>query len=339
MTKMNGPLFIVGNSRSGTTMLGAMFGQHSDVHTFDELHFFEQMVDTDTIAKRPEWDEDQLLPMLERLITSSREGLFATMNAGTYAADAKAILARASRSDPITVYETFLRFESARSDANVPCEQTPRYLYQAEEILASLPSAHMVCIVRDPRSVLLSQKNRWKRSRLSAGTMPFLWTARSWSNYHPFTTSLMWAAASRRTRAFDATPRFHIIQYETLLRHPEKTMRDLCTATGLPYEPDMLNVERIGSSSVQDRPQERGVDVSRIDAWQAGGLTAAEISLCEKVTAKEMIAWGYPPSDTKANVLTLGGIMISFVFKSATALALNFRRFKNLGETIRRRLT
>ena len=33
-------IFIVGSSRSGTTMMGRILGNHSDVFTFKELHFF-----------------------------------------------------------------------------------------------------------------------------------------------------------------------------------------------------------------------------------------------------------------------------------------------------------
>lgn len=39
-------IFIVGNSRSGTTMLGRILGKSTYVHTFDELHFFEFLVDS-----------------------------------------------------------------------------------------------------------------------------------------------------------------------------------------------------------------------------------------------------------------------------------------------------
>ncbi|MGY8989337.1 MAG: sulfotransferase, partial [Flavobacteriales bacterium] len=36
-------IFVVGNSRSGTTMMGRIIGKHSSVFTFKELHFFGQL--------------------------------------------------------------------------------------------------------------------------------------------------------------------------------------------------------------------------------------------------------------------------------------------------------
>ena len=33
-------IFVVGSSRSGTTMMGRILGNHKDIFTFNELHFF-----------------------------------------------------------------------------------------------------------------------------------------------------------------------------------------------------------------------------------------------------------------------------------------------------------
>ncbi|MFI5135892.1 MAG: sulfotransferase, partial [Chitinophagales bacterium] len=36
-------IFVVGNSRSGTKMMGRILGNHEKVHAFPEMHFFEQL--------------------------------------------------------------------------------------------------------------------------------------------------------------------------------------------------------------------------------------------------------------------------------------------------------
>ena len=35
--------FVVGYSRSGTTLMGQILGLNSEVFTFEEMHFFEQL--------------------------------------------------------------------------------------------------------------------------------------------------------------------------------------------------------------------------------------------------------------------------------------------------------
>ena len=37
-------IFIIGNSRSGTTMLSRILGLNKDIYTFQEIHFFERMI-------------------------------------------------------------------------------------------------------------------------------------------------------------------------------------------------------------------------------------------------------------------------------------------------------
>lgn len=335
----NRKIFIVGNSRSGTTMLGRMMGLHPLVHTFGELHFFEQMVDANTVTGRTEWTEERLLPMLERLLTSSREGLFTPISLGTYQQQARAVLAAAPSRNPVTVYETFLLSETRQAGMQIPCEQTPRYLYQAEEILEAFPDARMICMVRDPRAVLLSQKNKWRRRKLGASNMPAFWAFRAWVNYHPYTMSRMWASASRRARRFNHHPRFRAIRFEDIIAAPEPNLRAICAFLEIDFAPEMLRIKQIGSSTGQDRPDQLGVDPSRADFWRQGGLKPVEIALCERTAADEMAIWGYKASGHRASLFAFSGAMAGFVAKSFAALVLNFRRNKNLLETIRRRLS
>ena len=36
-------IFVIGSSRSGTTMTGRMLNKHHEIFTFNELHFYEQL--------------------------------------------------------------------------------------------------------------------------------------------------------------------------------------------------------------------------------------------------------------------------------------------------------
>lgn len=331
------PIFVVGNSRSGTTMMGRMFARNSVVHTFGELHFFEQMVDATTVTHLPEWPDEKRLTMLERLLTSSREGLFSPVTSGRYHDDAQAILAATDRADPIAAYTAFLYHETHAAGMRVPCEQTPRYLYQAEEILSAYPDARMICLVRDPRAVLLSQKNKWKRRKLGASNMPLFWAVRAWVNYHPYTMSMMWASASRRARRLRKNDRFEVVRFEDLVAAPQETMQRLAVFAGVAFEPEMLQVAQVGSSSGEDRPDALGVDLSRVSSWQSGGLSDGELALCERTAGAEMETWGYALSGQTNGTMRHLGFMLGFGVKSTAALLMNFSRIKNLPETIRRR--
>ncbi|SMY10364.1 hypothetical protein [Flavimaricola marinus] len=105
------------------------------------------------------------------------------------------------------------------------------------------------------------------------------------------------------------------------------------------FEPAMLLVSQIGSSTGEDRHSTLGVDASRIERWREGGLSKAEQALCEKVAKSEMAVWGYEPSGQRNSVLRHSLFMLGFALKTGLAVLLNARRSKNMLQSIRRRLS
>ena len=116
------------------------------------------------------------------------------------------------------------------------------------------PDAVVINIVRDPRDVLLSQKNKWHRRFLGARNIPLTEAIRAWANYHPYTIARLWVAAVRTAMRYVGHPRFVSIRYEDLLKQPEETIRSLCSVTGLAFTEEMLDVPQVGSSTGMDKP-------------------------------------------------------------------------------------
>lgn len=330
-------IFVVGNSRSGTTMLGRVLGRNSQIHTFGELHFFEQQVDAQTVRQRPEWPGERLVALLERLLTSARDGFFAPVQAGRHAADAGEILARTLRKDPVSVYREFLLHETRRAGKHSPCEQTPRYLFFLDEILSAFPEARVINMVRDPRDVLISQKNKWKRRFLGARSIPLREALRAWANYHPYLIAKLWAGCVRQASRFEHDPRVVTLRFEDLLDAPEATVRKLAEFVGVPFEADMLRVPHVGSSSGVDKPGQLGINAARAGGWRQGGLSRHELAICEWAAGREMRDQGYELAGNGRFRLIALPSMAQLLFKLSLALPLNLSRSKNLMDTIKRR--
>jgi len=338
MSMTGKPIFIVGNSRSGTTMLGRILGNHSKVHTFGELHFFEHLIGPQEVVSRKEMKEDQCLSLLERLLTTSRDGFFAEVKSGKFQNDAKRILAEVTRQDPLSVYQAFLFLETQAHGKVVPCEQTPRYLYYVREILDAFPDAKVINMIRDPRSVMLSQKNKWKRRFLGAKNIPLKEALRSWSNYHPYTIARLWKSAIIEARKYESHPRFYSIRYEDLVSRPSEIVRKLCDFTGLGFEDQMLNIPKVGSSLGKDDPGSLGIDPARALSWRTGGLTDTEIAICERVCKNAMNMYHYDPVSNNRMTMRYALTMSVFPLKATLALLMNIHRTKDLRVTLQRRL-
>lgn len=335
---MTNMVFIVGNSRSGTTMLGRVFGNHSEVYTFGELHFFENQIDATVVRDRPQWQESKRVQLLERLITSTRDGFFNKVVPGRYSSDIGHILAESNSTDPVSTYAAFLHYETRRNQKKIPCEQTPRYLFFASEILDAFPDAKIVNMVRDPRDVLLSQKNKWRRRFLGAKNIPLREAFRAWVNYHPYTITMLWLSALRKAQQMESHPRFISIRFEDLLKKPEITIRTLCEFADLPFEVEMLDVPHVGSSIGYDNPVHKGIDSGRTGGWCKKGLTPTEIWICQQVASDQMKRMSYESTEISTTILHRSISMLLFMLKTSMALLLNLNRTKNLLETLRRRM-
>ena len=66
-------IFIVGSSRSGTTMMGRILGLNSNVFTFRELHFFGKLWTNNSNQKLIRKDQ---IDLLSRLLCIQKNGIF-----------------------------------------------------------------------------------------------------------------------------------------------------------------------------------------------------------------------------------------------------------------------
>lgn len=328
-------VFVVGNSRSGTTMMSRIIGRHPSVMTFGELHFFEQV--WQPVRPAPVIEQQNAVGYAATLLAIQRDGYHQRRDPHRRLGEALQIVQPlgAGRTAP-AVFASFLEWEAARNGRSIACDQTPRNLYYLDELLEFFPDAVAVVMVRDPRDVLLSQKNRWRRRSLGAVHMPLWNSLRTWSGFHPVTISMLWRGGIRAGDRFAGNPRVRRVRFEDLLEAPEKIVGGVCDTIGLTFDPAMLEVPKVGSSIEPDRPEEVGIDRSATGRWQ-GRLSPTEIWICQRLTARQMADHGYRPVPAVPRPLALVVSGLSFGAKSAVALALNVRRTRDFVQAARRR--
>ncbi|NEO96378.1 MAG: sulfotransferase [Moorea sp. SIO3G5] len=334
-------IFVVGNSRSGTTLMGLILGLNSEVFTFEELHFFGQL-----------WSEehrDSYLTQAEaqqlaaRLLSIQYSDVLRPGDPSDFSEEAKVIIAQLpeSRLTSGDVFKVFLGYKAAKNGKKIPCEQTPRNVLYIAEILELYPESRIINMVRDPRDVLLSQKYKWRIKFLGAKNIPYREAFRSWCNYHPFTISKLWNASINAADKFANHPRCRTVRFEDLVTNPEQTMEQICQFLGLEFQPQMLDVpqnEGGVSSHKQITPKRRGIDPNTTGKWRRGGLSVTEIHICQQVTYTNMLNHGYSYASMQPNPLMLALSWAFLPVKLTLALLMNLHRTRNIVEAIRRRL-
>jgi len=328
-------IFVVGNSRSGTTMMGRIIGNHSSVFTFRELHFFGQLWSSK--------DENKLLSKKEsiklfsKLLCIQEFGIFQQNNPSQFDELSESVLSEKEHSR-IEIFNLFLNYSAEQNNSIIPCDQTPRNVFYIQEILDHFPNAKVVNMVRDPRDVLLSQKNKWKRRYFGASGIPFREAIRSYFNYHPITISKIWNTSILNAKKFENEKRVKTIKFEDLLLNPKSTISELCSFLEINFDESMLMVPNIGSSTNLDKNSTSGIDKSKIGSWKRGGLNLSEIYICQKMCRENMSFYKY--ENRVFNLMPLFTIISVFTFpiKISVSFILNLYRIKNFKELIQKRI-
>jgi hypothetical protein len=337
-------IFVVGNSRSGTTMMGRILGKHPSVYTFGELHFFGQLCAPPFSSESRKEEIEKLASQLHCI---QREGYRTHGNPRRFLGEAQSFLESLTTypETQAALFEAFLHHVAAENGRTIPCDQTPRNVFYIADILQLYPKARIINMIRDPRDVLLSQKRKWKRRFLGGSDMPIKETFRDWVNYHPITISYIWRTAVTAAEQFLQHERVTSVYFEELLAHPEATVKRLCDFVGITYTHTMLQVPQVGSSVADDQPQQLGINPHRAHSVGVGlpnpykgELSSAEVYLNQTITAAFMKIHNYSPVSVRPNIASLALHLLTFPVKLAGAFLFNLDRMKSIRQTLKKRL-
>lgn len=318
-------------------MLGRMLGSGDEVHKFPELHLFGRCV-----AHGKELEpqrREQAIRIFTWLADVSERKLHAIRKPEAFKERALQLTAKYHREgkDAWDLYRDFVIDEAVRQGKRVPCEDLPANVFKLDQILQKFPEARIVHIVRDARDVLLSQKNRRNRRKMGAGYLRTREVLRYRMNYHPLVISRMWCNAVTAGLHYRQHPSVLTIRFEDLVKSPQDILSDVCRHCGIAFNPVMLEVPQVGSSSRPDDPAKRGIDPTRTGNWSSGGLTDTEVGICERINGKLLHELGYELSGIRPTLPGLFATYVSLPFKGLLSLLLNLDRTKGLTEYLRKR--
>ncbi|MEE9493954.1 MAG: sulfotransferase [Gammaproteobacteria bacterium] len=322
---MNDMIFVTGASRSGTTMLSRILGQHSRVAGLKELHCFGDLIDPNRLQSA--LSRVEAIDLSTRLIARSKRDVWGSVEEEDRV-EATGFLEHLTDGDLTadSIISSTLSQIAENAGKEIPCEQTPRNIFYAQRLLEAFPELKIVHIVRDPRDVLASQKNRWQRKRLGGSNIPWSEIIRVWFNYHPYTITKMWLKANRLALQLQDHDRFYMLRFEDLIEDPQTQVEKISGFLGLSYEKIMLDIPQVGSSHSDNTEQQTGVRKSTLNRWKTV-LSSGEVIVCEKLAKPLMDQFSYPLS-AKGGALDSSVIMqvLKYPLHAAGVLLSNPRR-------------
>lgn len=298
-------VFVVGLSRSGTTLMRRILNSAPDVAIGPESHFMGHLVPgfgiRDRLAKIDRdgdaaGDAERIAQLLyDRMPNES--GLRQPSRLWTWlvrAVPREELVERlrAAGTDDQSIFTAVMDLYAERKGARVGGEKTPAHLRHVPTLLRWFPSGRALHMVRDPRAVFVSELRRQRRSsdgpyaviRLVPGLLEITLLVQ---------TVLTWVEAAARASSYTKRypRRYRTVRFEDLVRQPEPTLRGICDFVGIPYEPEMIARQSVVSRGA--RLGEVGIDAGAAERWRTTIPGWADLVLSGSL-GRSLRAFGYP---------------------------------------------
>jgi len=153
----SGPLFVVGLSRSGTTLLRNLLNSHPGISLLQaETHFIPLLINR--FGLRPDFSDARTQEALVRTLAGTlffqhmtrREGYLWHEN------DFRAVLHRATEWEPV-IREIYRQFQPDGKDPDcIWGDKTPIYLGHLPLLKTLFPRSRFIHIIRDPRDRVIA---------------------------------------------------------------------------------------------------------------------------------------------------------------------------------------
>ncbi len=259
-------VFIGGASRSGTTMLGAMLGSHSAAIVTPESQF---KFDTELIKKASDPARHDIFTSIESHPRFKVWDLMPNWDGF----DGKGL-----SSSVLGLVDQYAA-NCKKSEASFWIDHTPTNLRYSQFLDQHYPGCLFIHIVRDGRAVMASQ------------------FALDWGSNDPIFASLKWIEPLCVGLACEAAfkDRCIRIQYEELVKYPEKECRRICDFLNITFEPNMIAGADFRVPSYTESQHQlvgQAPDPQRIDDWQ-NALRAEDIRIFESMTFDLLPMMGY----------------------------------------------
>jgi hypothetical protein len=281
------PIFVLGSTRSGTTLTRSILSAHPDIAIADGFHYWVEVANFRKVV--PDLREPGALDRFFALLQTARHHVHIA-DLEPELAEVRARLAEDPDPSGAKYFRLAMETYAKHRGATRFGEKTSANIRYLREIQEMFPRAKILHLVRDPRAVVASHLN-----------VP-------WASRDVISLALKWKLAVRTFLDFQkAGPRFPgnlmEVRYEELVREPEAMIRRICAFVDVPYDPRMLAHQEHSGIKVSALPWKigvtRAINDGAVARWQKE-LMGPRLALIQWLLAPEMRHYGYQPLPVSA---------------------------------------
>lgn len=215
------PFFLVGCSRSGTTLLQSLLAAHPQITSFNESHFYHFMVPLKYEPKR------YALQLASKQLKSHIKQYFEQeIN--------RPELLKYFPTLPVMRWQSnafikAMKYLTQEQGNHVFLEKTPDHIYYIHNIVKLVPNAKFIHIIRNGSEVIAS---------LYEATHKY---PQPWGGARSLDLCIdNWLKAIKITQDYMNEPNHIVVAYQNLVNNPEATLEKLCEFMELNFDQKML---------------------------------------------------------------------------------------------------
>ena len=297
-------IFIVGVSRSGTTLMRRILDKHSRIGIATENHYLGHLLAWEGaryyFRRVGDLRRDAAVRELVELIYSGElqrrsrlrelSPYWRWLTSKVPRADIEAYLLASDRTER-GVFEAFLRIYADRRGKAVMGEKTPAHLAHVETLLDWFPDARVIHCMRDPRAIYVSELRRRGAQAVGFPYRQLVMVPPLLERFVLLQVVWAWAGAVHRHRTLRRLypDRYRLVRFEDVVTAPDPTMEDVCGFLGIELEPRMLE-QKVTSKGA--RVGEAGFDAAAADRWR-GRIGSGARSAIELLLGRRLREMGY----------------------------------------------
>lgn len=275
------PVFIIGGSRTGSTMLQVILSKSPDLCITDELQYrspwwlhrdFLEDVGTHVA---PLDDEGALDRLLDLVYSGIPVGWF--WSASDELLNREFLYEELSGRplSPQSILDAVLKAHARSCGKTRIGAKFPMHYSYTDRLLEWYPDCLLIHTTRNPKAVYASQANKYLKPINGR-------VAKNYMRLKQFAhINIQTSLTARLHRKLRDLPNYTLIRYEDLVTEPEAQMRHLCNFVNIGFQENMLKPRQFGSSFGDIGHENKGIEQSSVDRWRTSisGPTAKIIDL------------------------------------------------------------
>lgn len=263
------PVFIMGFSRTGSTLLQQILNKYTEVEILPELHLLwprRLHADFKTIVRHQIGNritEKNIDHLIDLMFSKKLKGVF-WKHIDKHNIERQLLKQKIMDSERSikNIFDVLMEIKLLASHKKTAGAKFPVHYSYIDHLLKWYPNCKIIHTVRDPRAIFVSQYYKHLRTagritRFFTGIIQFIHVNVSLHGITKFHDKMK------------DLQNYYIIRYEDLVTDPEKTLNDLAHFLNIQFKEDIADPELFQNTSLEERRIGKGFYKTSIHAWKA----------------------------------------------------------------------